>query len=73
MPEDYVRPPLVPHEPASSALAAWRFRLVGGLLLLATLALFVYLFLHFSNITGGEDPGLNGGLRAPHGLSSAAP
>jgi hypothetical protein len=60
--EQYVRPPLLPREPGSATWASWRVRLLGLLLLALTLALFVYLFLHFSNITGGEDPGLNGAL-----------
>jgi hypothetical protein len=60
--EQYVRPPLLAREPGSVAWATWRFRLLGLLLLALTLALFVYVFLHFSNITGGEDPGLSNGL-----------
>ncbi len=59
--EDYVRPPLVPREPRSPAVAAWRFR-AGAVLLLALLTLAViWLFLHFSGVTA-EDPGLGGAL-----------
>ncbi|MCU1596133.1 MAG: hypothetical protein JWO12_3525 [Frankiales bacterium] len=70
--EDYVRPPLVPHEPGSRSVATWRYRVVALLLLAATVALFALLFLKFSNITGGEDPGLNQGLPAPRGRAAAA-
>lgn len=32
MAEDYVRPPLIAHEPPSPAAARWKFRVVVGLL-----------------------------------------
>jgi hypothetical protein len=66
--EPYVRPPLVARERGSSSLATWRFRLLAAVLLLAAALLVVYLFLRFSNVTGGEDPGL--GAVSP--LTSAA-
>jgi hypothetical protein len=59
VPEDYVRPPLVPREAPSTALAAWRYRLVAALLLAALTVIVVLLFLHFSDVTA-EDPGFGG-------------
>jgi hypothetical protein len=61
--EQYVRPPLVAREPRSPAVAVWRFRLLAIVLLTACALLVGYLFLRFSNVTGGEDPGL-GAVRA---------
>lgn len=61
MPELYVRPPLVPHEPPSAAWASWRFRVAAAVLLLAMAALVIGLFLRFSNVTA-EDPGFGVGL-----------
>lgn len=55
--EHYVRPPLVPREPPSRALAAWRYRVVATLLLVGLTIAVIVLFLHFSDITA-EDPGL---------------
>ena len=63
--EQYVRPPLVAAEAPSPTLARWRYRLVATVLLLLTLAALLWLFLHFSGVTGGEDPGLVGALSAP--------
>lgn len=68
--EDYVRPPLVAAEPPSATAARWRYRVVAGLLLLLALAVLVWVFLRFSGVTGGEDPGLIG--THPAGLSGAA-
>lgn len=52
-----MRPPLVAREPASTAVAVWRFRVIATVLLLALAALVVALFLKFSGVTA-EDPGL---------------
>lgn len=61
MSEDYVRPPIVPHEPGSAAGATWRFR-IGAVLVLALIVyVLAKLFLRFSGI-GTEDPGLGGAL-----------
>ena len=69
--ESWVRPPVVATEAPSRRAAAWRYRVVS-LLLLALVALaVVWLFLKFSNVTGGEDPGI--GLRPAltQGLAAA--
>lgn len=66
--EEYVRPPIVPREPSSSRIALWRFRIVALLLLIALVIAFVVLFLQFSDVTGGEDPGLGAPLSRPTGL-----
>jgi hypothetical protein len=63
--EQYVRPPTVALEPPSARLAAWRYRLVAALMLLLALAFFSWLFLKVSGVTGGEDPGITGGLGQP--------
>jgi hypothetical protein len=68
--EHYVHPPLVGAEPPSPAMARWRYRVVAGVLLLVALAVLVWVFLRFSGVTGGEDPGLIGTLPAP--VSAAA-
>lgn len=57
--EQYVRPPLVAAEPPSRRLAAWRYRVVAVLVLLLALVLLVWVFLRFSGVTNGEDPGLD--------------
>ena len=71
--DDYVRPPLVARELPSAALARWRYRVVALVALVLVVLLFVLLFLKFSNVTGGEDPGLVGSLSParPAGLSAA--
>lgn len=69
--EQYVRPPLVAREPASRHAAVWRVRAVGVVLALLTLLAFLWLFLTFSGVTNGEDPGL-GGLQPPSGTLSSA-
>ncbi|MCU1600607.1 MAG: hypothetical protein JWO22_1316 [Frankiales bacterium] len=56
--EHWVRPPVVAAEARSQRLAAWRYRLISAVLLAAVAAVVVWLFLHFSNVTGGEDPGI---------------
>ena len=63
--EQWVRPPVVAAEPRSARAALWRYRVVSGLLLLLVAVAVVWLFLRFSNVTGGEDPGI--------GLSRARP
>jgi hypothetical protein len=70
--ELYVRPPLVAREPGSGRAAVWRVRLVGLLLAVLTLAAFLWLFLTFSGVTNGEDPGLGGALQPPSGTLSSA-
>lgn len=61
--EDYVRPPVVALEPPSQLIARWRYRLIAVALLLLTLAVLLWLFVRFSGVTNGEDPGLGGALR----------
>jgi hypothetical protein len=69
--ELYVRPPVVAAEPPSSVVAAWRFRILGAVLLIALVLLVVVLFVRFSNITGGEDPGLGGAFRPAPPVAAA--
>jgi hypothetical protein len=58
MGESYVRPPLVPREPAPTWLAIWRFRMTAlALLVLAVIAGYV-VFQHLSGATD-QDPGLS--------------
>ena len=68
--ETWVRPPVVAAEARSSRAAAWRYRVVSLVLLLLVAVLVVWLFLKFSNVTGGEDPGI--GLSRPHHPVTAA-
>ena len=68
-----MRPPLVPRELPSSALATWRFRLVALVLLAALVALFVVAFQTFANPTRGEDPGLSNSLRLARQPVAAQP
>jgi hypothetical protein len=56
--ETWVRPPVVAAEAPSRSLALWRYRVLALVLLLLVLAGFVWLFLTFSDVTGGEDPGI---------------
>ena len=63
--ESWVRPPVVAAEAPSRRAAAWRYRVVSLLLLVLVTLAVVWLFLRFSNVTGGEDPGI--------GLSPARP
>ena len=58
--EDYVRPPLVAAEPPSPRAQRWRYRLAVGLLMGLAVVLLAWVFLRYSGITGGEDPGLIG-------------
>lgn len=69
--ELYVRPPLVAREPGSRRAAVWRIRALGIGLAVVTLLAFLWLFLTFSGVTNGEDPGL-GGLQPPSGTLSSA-
>ncbi|HUR15568.1 MAG TPA: hypothetical protein VM097_13925 [Mycobacteriales bacterium] len=69
--EQYVRPPLVAREPGSRHAAVWRVRIGGAVLAVLTLLGFLWLFLTFSGVTNGEDPGL-GGLQPPSGSRSSA-
>ena len=50
-------------EAPNPRLAVWRYRLISLALLLVVAAVVVWLFLTFSNVTGGEDPGI--GLSRP--------
>jgi hypothetical protein len=61
--EQWTRPPVVATEPPSRRAALWRYRVVSLLLLLAVAAAVLWLFFTFSNVTGGEDPGI--GLTRP--------
>lgn len=72
--EEYVRPPLVAAEAPSPTAARWRFRLVGLVLLLATLVLLTWVLLVVTGVTGGENPGIGGlGLGQPgSGIVSSA-
>lgn len=63
--ESWVRPPVVAREAPSRLAAAWRYRVVALLLLVLVTGAVVWLFLKFSDVTGGEDPGI--------GLSPARP
>jgi len=57
--EAYISPPLVAAEPRSDRGAAWRFRIVFGLVLIAIL---VGVFFLYRAVTGGPgegSPGLN--------------
>jgi hypothetical protein len=56
--ESWVRPPVVPTEAPSKAFANWRYRVVAAVLLIVVAYVFVKLFLQFSDVTGGEDPGI---------------
>lgn len=67
--ESWVRPPVVAAEPRSPKVALWRYRVVSLLLLLLVAVAVAWLFLKFSNVTGGEDPGI--GLRPPTPISTA--
>ena len=56
--ESWVRPPVVPSEAPSKAVATWRERAVAAVLLLVVVYVVARLFLQFSDVTGGEDPGI---------------
>ena len=66
--EQWVRPPVLAVEPPSKKAALWRYRVVSLLLLLVVAIAVIWLFLKFSNVTGGEDPGI--GLRPPAPVST---
>jgi len=61
--ETWVRPPVVAAEAPNPRLAVWRYRLISLVLLLVVAIAVIWLFLTFSNVTGGEDPGI--GLSRP--------
>ncbi|MFN2538360.1 MAG: hypothetical protein ABR549_09435 [Mycobacteriales bacterium] len=69
--ETWVRPPVVATEPASKKLALWRYRIVAALLLLIVVFLVAKLFLTFSDVTGGEDPGIGLSRPAPVQVTTA--
>jgi hypothetical protein len=56
--EHWVHPPVVASEPSSQRAALWRYRAVSLLLLVVVAVAVVLLFLQFSDVTGGEDPGI---------------
>jgi hypothetical protein len=58
MREPYVRPPLVPREPAPGWIAVWRFRLVAVVLLVVLVLIGYRAFRKFSGATD-QDPGVN--------------
>ena len=62
--EDYVRPPLVAIEPGSDRAAAWRFRLVFGLVLVALLVGVFFLYRALTGSTGEGNPGFEQGAPA---------
>lgn len=62
--EPYVRPPLIAAEPRSAVVALWRYRLGAGIVLLVVLLALVWLFLRFSGVTNGEDPGFGAALQS---------
>lgn len=68
--ETWVRPPVVAREAPSARTATWRYRVVSLALLVLVVVAVVWLFLTFSNVTGGEDPGI--GVSPPHPLLTAA-
>ena len=71
MRETWVRPPVVAAEAPSKRAAAWRYRVVSIVLLMVVAALVGWLFLKFSDVTGGEDPGI--GLSRPgHSTAGSA-
>jgi hypothetical protein len=63
--EDYVRPPLVAHEPPSPAAARWRFRVVVGLLFAVIVAGIATLLFTVILANNEGNPGLN-----PQGLAA---
>ena len=63
--EDYVRPPLVAVEPGSDRAAAWRFRIVFGLVLAALLVGVFFLYRALTGSTGEGNPGFQQGVAAP--------
>ena len=66
--EAYIRPPLVAVEPSSDRLAAWRFRIVFGLVLAAIVVGVFFLYLALTGGTGEGSPGLNPQGAAVHSL-----
>ena len=59
--EDYIRPPLVANEPGSDRAAAWRFRIVFGLVLVALLVGVFFLYRALTGATGEGNPGFEQG------------
>jgi hypothetical protein len=70
--EDYVRPPLVATEPGSDRAAAWRFRIVFGLVLVALLVGVFFLYRALTGSTGEGNPGFEQGAHALARLGSVA-
>ena len=62
--EDYVRPPIVATERPSQRAAAWRFRLVFGLVLAAIVVGVFFLYQALTAGPGEGSPGVNQGLHA---------
>jgi hypothetical protein len=69
--EHWTRPPVVATEAPSARAALWRYRVVSLLLLLLVAGGVIWLFLKFSNVTGGEDPGIGLSRPAPVQVSAA--
>jgi hypothetical protein len=61
--ESYVHPPLVGAEPRSDRLAAWRFRLVFGLVLVAIVIGVFFLYRALTGTPGEGSPGINQGAQ----------
>jgi hypothetical protein len=57
--EAYIAPPLVAVEPRSERLAAWRFRVVFGLVLVAMVVGVFFLYRALTGGTGEGSPGIN--------------
>ena len=62
--ESYVRPPLVAVEPRSDRAAAWRFRIVFGLILAAILVGVFFLYRALTGNPGEGNPGFTQGAGA---------
>lgn len=65
--EAYISPPLVAVEPRSERAAAWRFRIVFGLALVALVIGVFFLYRTLTGGTGEGSPGLN-----PQGAAHSA-
>lgn len=57
--ESYISPPLVALEPRSERLAAWRFRIVFALVLVAIVVGVFFLYLALTGGTGEGSPGIS--------------
>ena len=66
--ESYIHPPLVAVEPRSDRAAAWRFRIVFGLVLAGLAVGFFFLYLALTSGSGEGSPGLNQGAATPRSV-----